>query len=610
MIVTDYVGRNLLGRYEIQERINIDSIFVVYKAYDNVEDRIVVIKILQEENLDIEKFKSTFKSELIKQLNHINIAHIYDVYFSKNIQYIVMEYIDGITLKEFINKQGSITWNDVIYFSKSILEAVQYAHNKNIIHGNITAENILLTANAEVKIKDFGIYNSNSSQPKYEDIGNIGVLIYEMLTGELFENVQSFQYKISYVQHNIKKIYKKNPDTPLGLEQICFSAVQNETYTAKKFLSDINKIKTNTNTIFKYSMSLRDYLLISPKGYLDCSKTLDLFLPFILSLIENNQTNGVDVCPDNVFYSYSTDSIFLNDPSSLQINEGYSALETHEKAVRDETATVYSIAACIYRTLVGSNPPSAPSRKRNDKLMIPYDIAENIQMCVIKALVKALQLSPDNRTQKLSELFEMLSNNTYINGTDKADYKTYFKSSVSSTKQNNKSASLKTNKNSLFNIFKKQNKTKNFMHNDAKNLYPYQGNKTYIFISYAHKDKKEVFPIINRLLNDGFRVWFDDGIDPGTEWDENIAAHIENCGYFIPFISQNYLNSSNCKDELNFARDLDKDRFLVYLEDVKLPSGMTMRLSRLQNIHKYTYNSLDEFYNKFMTAKGIDDFKS
>ena len=177
MIVTDYVGRKLRGRYEIQERINIDSIFVVYKAYDNVEDRIVVIKILQEENLDIEKFKSTFKSELIKQLNHINIAHIYDVYFSKNIQYIVMEYIDGITLKEFINKQGSITWNDVIYFSKSILEAVQYAHNKNIIHGNITAENILLTANAEVKIKDFGIYNSNSSQPKYEDIGNIGVNI-------------------------------------------------------------------------------------------------------------------------------------------------------------------------------------------------------------------------------------------------------------------------------------------------------------------------------------------------------------------------------------------------------------------------------------------------
>lgn len=143
----------------------------------------------------------------------------------------------------------------------------------------------------------------------------------------------------------------------------------------------------------------------------------------------------------------------------------------------------------------------------------------------------------------------------------------------------------------------------------GKVKYPYKGDSAYIFVSYAHKDKKEVYPIIEKLMNDGFRVWYDDGIDPGTEWDENIAKHIEDCGYFIPFISENYLKSSNCKDELNFARDLDKDRFLVYLENVNLPSGMNMRLSRLQNIHKYSYGSFDEFYNKLLTAKGINDFK-
>lgn len=139
-------------------------------------------------------------------------------------------------------------------------------------------------------------------------------------------------------------------------------------------------------------------------------------------------------------------------------------------------------------------------------------------------------------------------------------------------------------------------------------MHPYSGEKAYMFISYAHKDKQEVYPVINKLLDDGFRVWYDDGIDPGTEWDENIAKHIEECGYFIPFISENYLKSSNCKDELNFARDLDKDRFLVYLENVNLPSGMNMRLSRLQNIHKYAYDSFDEFYNKLLSAKGIDTF--
>lgn len=161
-------------------------------------------------------------------------------------------------------------------------------------------------------------------------------------------------------------------------------------------------------------------------------------------------------------------------------------------------------------------------------------------------------------------------------------------------------------------VIKNSNKNhiKNIDYNNVGKIeYPYIDDKSYIFISYAHKDKKEVYPIIDKLLNDGFRVWYDDGIDPGTEWDENIAKHIEECGYFIPFISENYLKSSNCKDELNFARDLDKDRFLVYLENVNLPSGMNMRLSRLQNIHKYAYDSFDEFYNKLLTAKGINSFK-
>ncbi len=145
--------------------------------------------------------------------------------------------------------------------------------------------------------------------------------------------------------------------------------------------------------------------------------------------------------------------------------------------------------------------------------------------------------------------------------------------------------------------------------NSNEYLKPYTGDKPYIFISYAHKDINEVYPIIAKLISDGFYVWYDDGIDPGSEWDENIAVHVEKCGYFIAFMSENYLASSHCKDELNYARDLDKDRFLVYLEDVALPSGMRMRLSRLQNIHKYKYNSFDDFYEKLLSAKEIDKYK-
>lgn len=134
-------------------------------------------------------------------------------------------------------------------------------------------------------------------------------------------------------------------------------------------------------------------------------------------------------------------------------------------------------------------------------------------------------------------------------------------------------------------------------------------NKPFIFISYSHKDSETVLQVIKELQKNLYRVWYDDGIDPGTEWDKNIAEHVENCGYFIAFISKNYINSSNCKDELNFARDLEKKRFLVYIEEVELPSEMKMRLSRIQNIHKYKYKEDSDFYNKFFSAYGLDAFK-
>lgn len=135
---------------------------------------------------------------------------------------------------------------------------------------------------------------------------------------------------------------------------------------------------------------------------------------------------------------------------------------------------------------------------------------------------------------------------------------------------------------------------------------PYRGIERYIFISYSHTDSKNVFDLINNLQLAGYRVWYDEGIDPGTEWDENIAVHVEKCGYFIALISENYLASSNCKDELNYARELEKPRLLIYLEDVQLPGGMRMRLSRLQAIHKNKYVSETAFMQKLFETKGLE----
>ena len=136
-------------------------------------------------------------------------------------------------------------------------------------------------------------------------------------------------------------------------------------------------------------------------------------------------------------------------------------------------------------------------------------------------------------------------------------------------------------------------------------------NKPYIFISYSHRDSAKVYEIIDKLNEGGYNVWYDGGISPGSEWDQNIASHVKQCSYFIAFVSQAYIGSENCKDELNFARDLDKERLLVYLEEVTLPDGLAMRMNRMQAIwwNKYDFSNMDEAYEKLFSSQGIDKAK-
>ncbi|MBQ8260998.1 MAG: TIR domain-containing protein [Lachnospiraceae bacterium] len=135
--------------------------------------------------------------------------------------------------------------------------------------------------------------------------------------------------------------------------------------------------------------------------------------------------------------------------------------------------------------------------------------------------------------------------------------------------------------------------------------------KPYIFISYSHRDSDKVIKIVERLQSEGYNVWYDEGIDPGTEWDENIAKHVSACSYFIAFISNGYIGSKNCKDELNYSRELDKEQLLVYLEEVNLSGGMAMRMNRIQAIfwYKYDNDNTEDAYQKLFSARGIDKTK-
>lgn len=281
----NYVGKRLDGRYEVQEIIGVGGMSVVYKAYDNVDDRIVAIKILKDEFLNNEEFKRRFKNEskAIALLSHENIVRVYDVNFGEKLQYIVMEYIDGITLKEYINKQNSITWNDAVYFMTQILRAVQHAHDKGIVHRDIKPQNIILLPNGTLKVTDFGIARFSRSatktlteqaigsvhyiapeQAKGEqtderaDIYSMGVVLYEMLAGKVpFDSENAVSVALMQVQANAEKLTQINPNIPKGLEQICVHAMQknpDDRYqSATEMLLDIEEIIKNPNTVFNYT---------------------------------------------------------------------------------------------------------------------------------------------------------------------------------------------------------------------------------------------------------------------------------------------------------------------------------------------------------------------
>ena len=141
---------------------------------------------------------------------------------------------------------------------------------------------------------------------------------------------------------------------------------------------------------------------------------------------------------------------------------------------------------------------------------------------------------------------------------------------------------------------------------DDQSLAPYHGSEPYIFVSYSHRNSSRAAEIISRLNRAGFRVWYDEGLIPGREWDDNIARIIMGCSYFIALLTREYLDSANCRDELNYARDKDKPLLLIYLDEVRLPAGMELRLGRIYAIHQSQCATEEIFYAKILSATGIE----
>lgn len=281
----NFCGKRLDGRYEIKEIIGVGGMAVVYKAYDNIDDRIVAIKILKDEYLSNEEFKRRFKNEskAIAVLSHPNIVRVFNVSFGDRIQYIVMEYVNGITLKEYIEQQGAVNWKEAVHFMGQILAALQHAHDKGIVHQDIKPQNILLLQDGTIKVTDFGIarfsrVDSNTTSDKAigsvhyispeqargevtddkADIYSVGVVMYEMLTGQLpFQSDSAVSVAIMQLQQEPKSPREIIPTIPLGLEQITMRAMQKNPCSrygsAAEMLMDINEFKRNPSVKFDYN---------------------------------------------------------------------------------------------------------------------------------------------------------------------------------------------------------------------------------------------------------------------------------------------------------------------------------------------------------------------
>ena len=141
------------------------------------------------------------------------------------------------------------------------------------------------------------------------------------------------------------------------------------------------------------------------------------------------------------------------------------------------------------------------------------------------------------------------------------------------------------------------------------NVEPYEGTRPFIFVSYCHKDQAQVYPYIEMLAREGYRIWYDEGITPGDEWTENIARHLNECSVFVAFITEDSMNSHNCRQEINFAVIKEKTLVSLFLDDVRLSPGMEMLLSDKQGIYRSRYALAHEFISRLMNAEGLDRCK-
>lgn len=282
-----YVGQVFDKRYRILKVIGIGGMAVVFEAMDMLMRRNVAVKMLKDDiNNDVQSVKRFInESKAVAMLSHPNIVNIYDVSVKDDRKYIVMELVDGITLKNYILKKGVLSFHEVISITEQILMALEHAHSKGIVHRDIKPQNIMMLKNGSVKVADFGIAKlpnaetvtmtdkaigtvfyispeqaSGKQIDRRSDIYSLGVTMYEMATGKLpFVADSPVSVAIMQVKNTPRPPRELNPNIPVGLEQVILGAMEknpdNRFQNASQMLRHIAQLKSNPHTVFKMQHS-------------------------------------------------------------------------------------------------------------------------------------------------------------------------------------------------------------------------------------------------------------------------------------------------------------------------------------------------------------------
>ena len=280
----NYVGRILDNRYEILECIGTGGMAYVYKARCHRLNRMVAIKVLKDELSGDEDFRRRFhtESQAVAMLSHPNIVAVYDVSRMGSVEYIVMELIEGITLKQYINRKGILNWKEVLHFTTQVCKGLGHAHSRGIIHRDIKPHNIMILKDGSVKVADFGIarllsgestltqealgsvHYISPEQAKGEnvdarsDLYSLGVVMYEMLTSRLpFVGDSAVSVAIQHISAIPLMPRDINPDIPIGLEDITMHAMEPDVdlrfSSADEMQSDLEEFRKNPGMVFSYT---------------------------------------------------------------------------------------------------------------------------------------------------------------------------------------------------------------------------------------------------------------------------------------------------------------------------------------------------------------------